>query len=86
MPDAILSTESLELLAIECWAILSNYLLRNSMGRENGSQLLNGLHCSDLLHYFNIHSLRVGIHDHQVHEGTCKVKIPWLSRPFPWMK
>jgi len=53
VPDAILSNESLELFTAECRAIISDYLLRNSMGRENSS--LDGPLCCYLLHYFKIH-------------------------------
>jgi len=76
--DAILSNESLELFTADCRAIISDYLLRNSMGKENSFQLLDGLLCCYLSHYFNIHPLGVDINNHQIHvshEGTCKVKM-----------
>ena len=68
MPDAILFGECLELFTAKHWPIACDYLLWNTMGRENRSKLLDCLLYCDLLHYFYIHPFISG---HPQSQSPC---------------
>ena len=92
MLDAVAWQEVRELFTGELRSVVTHELLRNSTMCEQRTEMLNSLLGGGRIHLQDFGPLAVGVNDDEPHvrqEGSSEVdvdRLPWASRPFPWMQ